>query len=202
MKHNRRLLVLFIVAIISAPLSTATLSAKSIKIPPTVFKIVDEDTGRPIEGIKLRLLWCYSQPRFRSGMAKNISMKKYCSEDYTSDKNGMVSLSGKTIHSFKYGDVFETYWVNLSEYFNEYTLGKGHMNLFDKESAHNPNKTYGGIILHRTNRDIHVKSYWDISKPGNALVWQQWLKRDASNETEAIVLKLRLRDNSGRFYPY
>jgi len=95
----------------------APMLPRQIVVPSITFKIIDEQTGLPLEGIKVHTDCRYAKSKLTIGIfARYGQTNEIClSSDFVSDKDGVVAIPARTKISSNYGSLDEYYWINLSQ---------------------------------------------------------------------------------------
>jgi len=176
-------------AMVLLTMPSCMLPTKQIEIPSVTLKIIDEQTGLPIEGIQVHADCGYARPKTILGIVAQIDSftSKTCfPADFVSDKNGMVVIPKRTKLSSNYGRIEEGYWINLSGLF---VVESGWIRRSKGESPQNPNTLYDGIFLSR----------WGLSPSGELPPWQieeNALVQHQTSTAEGDVFILKLRRKS------
>jgi len=189
MKHRWIPVCLSMMAMILLTMPSCMLPTKQIKVPSVRLKIIDEQTGLPIEGIQVHTDCGYMRPKTILGIVAQIDSftgKTYFSADFVSDKDGVVTIPKRTKLSSNYGRISEGYWINLTGHFESgyYSSSKG-------ESLQNPNTLYDGVFLVRYNIAPSGESQPWQREEGNALVPMQ--QQSSTAEGKVFILKLHRR---------
>ena len=202
MKHRWPLIHSLIAAVVLLSLFLPMLPMKQIVIPSVTLQIIDEQTRLPLEGIKVHADCNYSKPKWAfwfgiygffgaNYIGRNWTNGICFSEDFISDKNGMVTIPKRIKFSGDNGHIREYYWVNLSQILFD---KNGLPDYFTTNSYPKSLDTlYDGIAIQRYNLSLSNKSPpWSLE--ANGLVQQS-----SSTFPEArasFIVKLRPR-NSG-----
>jgi len=180
MKHRLLLIYSLIAAAVLLSLFFPMLPTKQIVVPSVTLQIIDEQTRLPLEGIKVHTDCSYSKAKwafwfgiygfFGANYIGHDWTNEMCfSEDFISDKNGMVTIPKRIKFSGDNGNIREYYWINLSQVLFD---KKGLPDYFNTNSyPESLNKLYHGITIQRYNLSLSNKSpAWSLE--ANGLVQQ------------------------------